>query len=67
MGAKSEGLSRGTEAAAGPIRGSRDEELARRGTLLKGAPPMTAEQVIVSGLLDHIDAHLGSIRKRVGH
>jgi hypothetical protein len=32
-----------------------------------GASPMTAEQLITSGLLDHIHEHLGSIRKTVGH
>jgi DinB superfamily len=58
---------KGATIAAAAIRGLSDEELARSGTLLKGAPPMTAEQVIVSGLLDHIDEHFGSIRRTVGH
>jgi hypothetical protein len=57
----------GTAVAAATIRGLSDEELAKSGTLLKGVPPMTAEQVSVSGLLNHIDDHFGSIRKTVGH
>ena len=57
----------GTATAAATIRGLSDEELARSGTLFKGVPPMSAEPVIVSGLLEHIDEHFGSIRKTVGH
>jgi len=34
--------------------------------LLTGAPPITAEQIITMGLLNHIDEHFGSIRKTVG-
>lgn len=58
---------RGSATAAATIRGLSDAELAQSGTLLKGLPPMTAEQVIVGGLLVHIDEHFGSIRKTVGH
>jgi hypothetical protein len=58
---------KGTAAAAATIRGLSDEELARSGTLFKGVPPMTAEQLIVAGLLNHTDEHFGSIRKTVGH
>jgi len=57
----------GTAAAAAAIRGLSDAELARSGTLFEGAPPMTAEQVIVAALLDHMDEHFGSIRKTVSH
>jgi hypothetical protein len=57
---------RGTALAAATIRGLAEAELARSGTLFKGAPPMTAEQVIAMGLLDHIDEHFGSIRKTIG-
>jgi len=41
-------------------------ELAKSGTVFTDAPPMTAEQLIMLGLLGHIDDHLGSIRKTVG-
>ena len=58
---------KGSATAAATIRGLSDAELATSGTLLKGLPPMTAEQVIVNGLLVHIDEHFGSIRKTVGH
>jgi hypothetical protein len=30
-------------------------------------PPMTVEQLIAGGLLGHMDEHIGSIRKTVGH
>jgi hypothetical protein len=58
---------KGTATAAATIRGLSDEELATGGTLFKGEPPMTAEQLIVGGLLNHTDEHFGSIRKTVGH
>jgi hypothetical protein len=58
---------RGVALAAAVIRGLSDEQLARSGTLMTGMPPMTAEQVIQSGLLQHIDEHYGSIRNTVGH
>ena len=57
----------GTATAAATIRGLGDAQLATSGTLLKDLPPMTVEQVIVNGLLVHIDEHYGSIRKTVGH
>jgi len=59
-------LRTGSATAAATIRGLSDAELAKSATLLKGLPPMTAEQVIVGGLLVHIDEHFGSIRKTVG-
>jgi hypothetical protein len=40
--------------------------LTRRGTVFADAPPMSVEQLIAGGLIDHIDEHLGSIRKTVG-
>lgn len=58
---------KGVAIAAAAIRGLSDDELARSGTLLTGMPPMTAEQVIAGGLLQHIDEHYGSIRETVGH
>jgi len=59
-------LRTGSATAAATIRGLSDAELAKSGTLLKDLPPMTAEQVIVGGLLGHIDEHFGSIRATVG-
>jgi Mycothiol maleylpyruvate isomerase N-terminal domain len=59
-------LRTGSATAAATIRGLSDAELAKSGTLLKDLPPMTAEQVIVGGLLVHIDEHFDSIRKTVG-
>jgi len=59
-------LRTGSATAAATIRGLSDAELAKSAALLKGLPPMTAEQVIVGGLLVHIDEHFGSIRKTVG-
>lgn len=58
---------KGVAAAARGIRALNDTDLAKRGTLAPGMPPMTAEQVIRSGLIHHIDEHFGSIRKTVGH
>ena len=58
---------KGSATAAATIRGLSDADLATGGTVLKGLPPMTAEQLIAGGLLGHIDEHYGSIRKTVGH
>jgi hypothetical protein len=58
---------KGSATAAATIRGLSDAELAASGTVLKGLPPMTAEQLIAGALLGHIDEHYGSIRKTVGH
>jgi hypothetical protein len=60
-------LERGAAAAAAVVRGLSDDQLARSGTVLTDAPPMTAEQLITGGLITHIDEHFGSIRKTVGH
>lgn len=58
---------KGAATAAAVIRGLSDEQLAKSGAVFTGAPPMTAEQLITRGLLDHTDEHFGSIRKTVGH
>ena len=58
---------KGSATAAATIRGLSDADLATGGIVLKGVPPMTAEQLIAGGLLGHIDEHYGSIRKTVGH
>ena len=60
-------LKRGAAAAAAVVRGLHDDQLATSGTVFTDAPPMTAEQLITAGLLGHIDTHLGSIRRTVGH
>jgi hypothetical protein len=57
---------KGAAAAAAVVRGLRDEQLATSATVFTDAPPMTAEQLITGGLIGHIDAHVGSIRKTVG-
>jgi hypothetical protein len=31
-----------------------------------GLPPMSAEQLVMRGLINHIDEHFGSIRKTIG-
>jgi hypothetical protein len=59
-------LKRGAAAAVAVVRGLPDEQLAKSGTVFSDAPPMTVEQVITSGLIGHIDAHVGSIRQTVG-
>jgi hypothetical protein len=58
---------KGAAAAAAVVRGLRDDQLAMSATVFTDAPPMTAEQLITSGLISHIDAHFGSIRKTVGN
>jgi len=60
-------LKRGAAVAAAVVRALTDDQLAKSGTVFTDAPPMTAEQLITNGLIAHIDAHVGSIRKTVGH
>jgi DinB family protein len=57
---------KGVTVAAAGIRALADDDLAKSGALVMGAPPMTAEQVIAGGLLHHLDEHIGSIRNTVG-
>ena len=59
-------LERNAAVAVATVRALNDGQLAKSATLFTGAPPMTAEQIITSGLLAHIDDHFGSIRKTVG-
>jgi len=59
-------LKKGSAVAAEVIRGLSDDQLAKSGIVVAGAPPMTVEQLITGGLLGHIDGHFGSIRKTVG-
>jgi Mycothiol maleylpyruvate isomerase N-terminal domain len=57
---------KGAATASAMLRGLSDDQLAKSGTVFSDAPPMTAEQLIMRGLLSHIDEHMGSIRKTVG-
>jgi uncharacterized protein (TIGR03083 family) len=57
---------KGAATASAVVRGLNDDQLAKSGTVFTEVPPMTAEQLIMLGLLGHIDDHLGSIRKTVG-
>ena len=57
---------KGAAAAAAVLRGLSDEQLAKTGTVFTDVPPMTAEGLVTGGLLNHIDEHIGSIRKTVG-
>jgi hypothetical protein len=59
-------LKKGAPVAAAMLRGLSDDQLARSGTVFTDAPAMTAEQVVMGGLINHIDEHFGSIRKTVG-
>jgi uncharacterized damage-inducible protein DinB len=52
-------------AAAAVVRGLSDDDLARSGTVLKGMPAMTVEQIVTGILINHIDDHVGSIKKTV--
>lgn len=56
---------KGVAAAAAVVRGLSDEQLSKSGTVLTGAPPMTAEQVVTNILINHIDDHYGSIRRTI--
>jgi hypothetical protein len=57
---------KGVAAAAAVVRGLSDDPLAKSGIVFTDAPPMTAEQLVMGGLISHIDEHYGSIRKTVG-
>jgi PhnB protein len=60
-------LRRGAALAAQAVRALSDADLARKGHVLVGAPPMSTEELATAGLLLHMDEHFGSIRKAVGH
>jgi uncharacterized damage-inducible protein DinB len=57
---------KGAAVAAAAVRGLSDEQLARTGTVFAGVPAMSAEQLVMRALINHIDEHFGSIRKTVG-
>ncbi len=56
----------GAAKALAVVQSLSDDQLATSGTVFTDAPPMTAEQLIMLGLVGHIDDHMGSIRKTVG-
>jgi len=57
---------KGAKAAAAVVRSIPDADLDKSGTVLTGMPAMTAQQVVEGILINHIDDHMGSIRKTVG-
>ncbi len=56
---------KGTVVASATVRGLSDDQLAKSGMIVPGVPPMTVEQFITGGLINHLDQHFGSIRKTV--
>ena len=64
---RAETLQKGAAAALAVVRGLSDDQLAKSGTVFTDVPPMTTEQLIMLGLLGHIDEHVGSIRKTIDH
>jgi|SRR2546427_9146487 len=56
----------GAAKALAVVQSLSDDQLATSGTVFPDAPPMTAEQLIMLGLVGHIADHMGSIRKTVG-
>jgi Mycothiol maleylpyruvate isomerase N-terminal domain len=59
-------LKKGAPVAAAVVRGLSDDQLAKSATVFTDAPAMTAEQVVMGALINHIDEHFGSIRNTVG-
>jgi len=57
---------KGAATASAVVRGLSDDELAKSATVFTDAPPLTAEQLIMLGLLGHIDDHMKSIRTAIG-
>jgi hypothetical protein len=53
-------------AAAATVRGLSDAALDHKGTVLTGMPAVTTQQAIETILINHINDHMGSIRKTVG-
>jgi hypothetical protein len=59
-------VQKGAGTGSAVVRGLNDDQLEKRGTVFTDAPPMTAAQLIMLGLLGHIEEHMASIRKTVG-
>jgi hypothetical protein len=53
--------------AATVVRGLSDAELAKSGQALADLPAMSVESIVSGILISHIDEHVGSIRKTLGH
>ena len=51
--------------AASAVRSLSNDQLIRRGEVIAGAPPMTAEQVIENSLIGSTAGHLASIKKTI--
>lgn len=45
------------------VGGLNDDQLEKSATVFTDAPRMTAEQLIMRGLLGHLDEHMGAFRK----
>ena len=51
--------------AADVVRGLSDDQLGKSATVLQGMPPMSVEQIVTGILINHVDDHMGSIKKTV--
>lgn len=56
---------KGVATAAAAVRALSDAQLDRSGAPLVGVPAMTAQQMVEGILINHIEEHLGSIKKTV--
>ena len=54
-------------AAANVVRGLSDADLAKSGKVLADTPAMSVESIVSGILINHIDEHVGSIRKTLAH
>jgi uncharacterized damage-inducible protein DinB len=52
-------------AAASIVRSLSDDQLAKSGVVLQGMPAMSVEQIVTGILINHVDDHMGSIKKTV--
>ena len=57
---------KGVATAAAVVRGLSDADLEKKGTVLAEIPAMTTQQAVEGILINHINDHLGSIRKTLG-
>ena len=56
---------KGAAAASAAVRGLSDQELAKSGQVFAGMPPMSAEDMVKRALFEHLDEHVGSIRRTI--
>ena len=54
---------KGAATAASVVRGLSDDQLAKSGVVLQGMPAMSVEQIVTGILINHVDDHMGSIKK----